>query len=166
MVTSIGASLPDGFLNLAAQSCRPGVYAAASAAADLEAAPPDADVSRRCCRAFETLSGGDRTISSATAVRPFLSGSEDDTLRKASFVEFSCHAADIDWALRRVQTDGALSVGLEEFTRFFAALCAAACLPMSMAGERLGEGAEDDVPELVRELIGGGGEGARVRQVR
>jgi len=130
---SLPHSLIDGFVEVAREPPTPysgdppaltaELVRIASAAASEEEL--DSDMERRCATAFQQVGDGEDAISVA-AVRSALL--RDADMRALCFPAVSPHGPAIDGALRRMATNRDIaSVGLTEFSSFFAALSAAAC---------------------------------------
>ena len=134
---------------------------AAVAAANTDSAPLDGDTARRCRSAFEAVAGaeGGALLSLADVRRAFL---EDEVVRSQCFLAGggSPHAACLDASIGRMSiaygpaagemgaegggadatADAPKTVSVDDFTRFFAAISAAACAPPNAA--------QDDPPPV------------------
>jgi hypothetical protein len=101
----------------------------ARAASDVEGAAPDPDALRRANNAFEHVSGGDAAVSSAQVRAALL---RDEYVRNLCFPSTSAHTRVLSDKVQRMSAGaGEPAVDAAEFTRFFVALSAAACAPVT-----------------------------------
>jgi len=134
LVMSIDGQLPQAFIEKAQahiEHLGPAAVEAGTKAADIEEMPPDADVERRCDKAYNAIRGDAEAPSRATVVAAFIdSTTKGGGLRQLSYIEFSKHTKALDHVLNTIEVDER-AVDFEEFTAFFAAISAAACAPVS-----------------------------------
>ena len=125
------------YMNKPPRKMTKGLIRIYTAASDVETQPLDADSSRRCANAFESICGGEgsgETTASSAQVRAALL--HNTYVRSLLFPEKSPHLSNLGNALSRMSVRGDVKdVDQHAFSSFFAALCAAACAPESAQQE-------------------------------
>jgi hypothetical protein len=128
------------------------------AADSVQDAAEDADAMRRCTNAFQAISGGDLAVVGAAVREAFL---RDEYVRSLYLPASSVHMAALDNALSRMAVDRAeAAIEMAQFSRFFAAVAAAACAPANAAEEvpdpetsSAGHGMSGDAGGLLSKLL-------------